>query len=82
MPAWGVSSVWLERRPVTSEVAGSSPVLPGPTHTNVIFDCLHPVECALSPSEFKRKLGDMVVEEYPEAVPKITVDEDYVSAEQ
>lgn len=56
--------------------------VPGPTHTNVIFDCLHPVECALSPSEFKRKLGDMVVEEYPDAVPKITVDEDYVSAEQ
>ena len=26
--AWGVSSVWLERRPVTSEVAGSSPVHP------------------------------------------------------
>lgn len=22
--------------------------VPGPTHTNVIFDCLHPVECALS----------------------------------
>lgn len=56
--------------------------VPGPTHTNVIFDCLHPVECVLSPSEFKRKLGDMVVEEYPDAVPKITVDEDYVSAEQ
>lgn len=56
--------------------------VPGPTHTNVIFDCLHPVECELSPSEFKRKLGDMVVEEYPDAVPKITVDEDYVSAEQ
>lgn len=56
--------------------------VPGPTHTNVIFDYLHPVECALSPSEFKRKLGDMVVEEYPDAVPKITVDEDYVSAEQ
>ena len=56
--------------------------VPGPTHTNVIFDCLHPVKCALSPSEFKRKLGDMVVEEYPDAVPKITVDEDYVSAEQ
>ena len=56
--------------------------VPGPTHTNVIFACLHPVECALSPSEFKRKLGDMVVEEYPDAVPKITVDEDYVSAEQ
>ena len=25
---WGVSSDWLERRPVTSEVAGSIPVLP------------------------------------------------------
>lgn len=56
--------------------------VPGPTHTNVIFDCLHPAECALSPSEFKRKLGDMVIEAYPDAVPKITVDEDYVSAEQ
>jgi hypothetical protein len=25
---WGRSSVWLERRPVTAEVAGSSPVVP------------------------------------------------------
>lgn len=56
--------------------------VPGPTHTNVIFDCLHPVECALSSDEFKRRLGDMVIEAYPDAVPKITVDEDYVSAEQ
>ncbi len=56
--------------------------VPGPTHTNVIFDCLHPTGCALGPSEFKRKLGDLVIEEYPDAVPKITIDEDYVSAEQ
>lgn len=56
--------------------------VPGPTHTNVIFDCLHPAECALSPAEFKRKLADLVVEAYPDAVPKITMDEDYVSAEQ
>lgn len=56
--------------------------VPGPTHTNVIFDCLHPAECALSPAEFKRKLTDLVVEAYPDAVPKITMDEDYVSAEQ
>src|ERR1035437_3353133 len=27
-PERGRSSVWLERRPVTSEVAGSSPVVP------------------------------------------------------
>ena len=56
--------------------------VPGPTHTNVIFDCLHPAECELSPAEFKARLGEMVVEQYPDAVPKITVDEDYVSAEQ
>ena len=56
--------------------------VPGPTHTNVIFDCLHPAECELSPGEFKAKLGEMVVAQYPDAVPKITVDEDYVSAEQ
>lgn len=56
--------------------------VPGPTHTNVIFDCLHPAECALSPAEFKRKLADLVVEAYPDAVPKITMDKDYVSAEQ
>lgn len=56
--------------------------VPGPTHTNVIFDCLHPAECELSPGEFKAKLGEMVIEQYPDAVPKITVDEDYVSAEQ
>lgn len=56
--------------------------VPGPTHINVIFDCLHPAECELSPGEFKAKLGEMVIEQYPDAVPKITVDEDYVSAEQ
>lgn len=56
--------------------------VPGPTHTNVIFDCLHPAECELSSGEFKAKLGEMVIAQYPDAVPKITVDEDYVSAEQ
>lgn len=56
--------------------------VPGPTHTNVIFDCLHPAECELSPGEFKARLGEMVIAQYPDAVPKITVDEDYVSAEQ
>lgn len=56
--------------------------VPGPTHTNVIFDCLHPAECELSPGEFKAKLGELVIAQYPDAVPKITVDEDYVSAEQ
>lgn len=56
--------------------------VPGPTHTNVIFDCLHPAECELTSAEFRTRLSGLVMGEYPDAVPKITVDEDYVSAEQ
>lgn len=56
--------------------------VPGPTHANVIFDCLHPAECELSSIEFRKRLIDLVVGEYPEAIPKITMDEDYVSAKQ
>ncbi|MDO4437207.1 MAG: cation diffusion facilitator family transporter [Coriobacteriaceae bacterium] len=56
--------------------------VPGPTHTNVIFDCLRPEDCSLSASELKAELSRLVVEAYPDAVPKITIDEDYVSAVQ
>lgn len=56
--------------------------VPGPTHTNVIFDALRPSGCALGLDEFRDRLAELVKGEYPDAVPKITVDEDYVSAEQ
>ncbi len=56
--------------------------VPGPTHANVIFDCFHPAECELSSAEFRKRLNELVVGEYPEAIPKITMDEDYVSTEQ
>lgn len=56
--------------------------VPGPTHTNVIFDCLRPAGCALSPTEVKERLSERVVAVYPQAICKITVDEDYVSAAQ
>lgn len=56
--------------------------VPGPTHTNVIFDCLRPENCALSAEEVKAQLSSLVVEAYPQAVSKITIDEDYVSAAQ
>lgn len=56
--------------------------VPGPTHTNVIFDCLRPEECELSARQLKDELGDRVEREYPKAVAKITVDEDYVSTAQ
>ena len=56
--------------------------VPGTTHTNVIFDCLRPEECELSARQLKDELGGRVEREYPKAVAKITVDEDYVSAAQ
>ena len=56
--------------------------VPGPTHTNVIFDCLRPEECELSARQLKDELGGRVEREYPKAIAKITVDEDYVSAAQ
>ena len=55
--------------------------VPGPTHTNVIFDCLRPEDCPLGASR-SRSASSLVIEAYPEAVPKITIDEDYVSAVQ
>lgn len=56
--------------------------VPGPTHTNVIFDCLRPAGCALCATEVKERLSERVVAVYPQAICKITVDEDYVSAAQ
>lgn len=56
--------------------------VPGPTHTNVIFDCLRPEGCPLDAEQIRRRLAQSVEEEYPRAVAKITVDEDYVSAAQ
>ena len=56
--------------------------VPGPTHTNVIFDCLRPESCPMDAHEISQRLGAAVVEAYPGSVPKITVDEDYVSARQ
>lgn len=56
--------------------------VPGPTHTNVIFDCLRPEGLEMSSEALKAELSRRVVEAYPYAVAKITVDEDYVSAHQ
>lgn len=56
--------------------------VPGPTHTNVIFDCVRPTDCALSASELRARVSDLVRDHYPRAVCKITVDESYVSSRQ
>ena len=56
--------------------------VPGPTHTNVIFDCVRPAGFALSASELRKRISELVRERYPRAICKITIDESYVSPRQ
>ena len=56
--------------------------VPGPTHTNVIFDCVRPHDLPMTETQLKRKITDIVRSQYPRAVCKITVDSDYVSSAQ
>ncbi|WP_085830877.1 cation diffusion facilitator family transporter [Collinsella vaginalis] len=54
----------------------------GPTHTNIIFDCVRPVGLAMEADELRRALTERVRRRYPDAICKITIDESYVSSEQ
>ena len=53
-------------------------VVPGTTHTNVIFDCVIPNELELSHSEVKQKITDIIQAEYPNYYCIITIDISYV----
>lgn len=55
---------------------------PGPTHTNVIFDCVRPASCTLSDRELRRRISELVRKDHPDAVCKITIDDSYVSSQQ
>ena len=52
--------------------------VPGPTHTNVIFDCVRPSDLQMSAEDVKHALAQRVESEYPKSIAKITIDEDYV----
>lgn len=56
-------------------------VAPGPTHTNVIFDCVKPCEVPISDDDLCARICAQVRHTHPEYVCKITIDDDYVSAE-
>lgn len=56
--------------------------VPGPTHTNVIFDCVRPAGSALSADELRERVARLVQEHYSRTIAKITVDESYVSSQQ
>lgn len=53
--------------------------VPGPTHTNVIFDCVRPHDLELTNDQLKARISELVRSQYPEAICKIHIDESYVS---
>ncbi len=56
--------------------------VPGVTHTNVLFDCLVPVDLGFSDQELVERISNLVIEKYPNVVCKITIDHSYVSSKQ
>lgn len=54
---------------------------PGPTHMNLIFDLVRPTYLTMSDDELRERVSELVVERYPRAVCKITIDRSYVSSE-
>ena len=55
-------------------------LVPGPTHTHVIFDVVRPHSCTYDDAELKARIATVVKEYQPDAVCKITIDDSYVSA--
>ena len=56
--------------------------VPGPTHTNVIFDCVRPADLEFDEEALARRVDQIVRDHYPATRCVITVDESYVSSEQ
>ncbi|SEH36368.1 MULTISPECIES: cation diffusion facilitator family transporter [Atopobiaceae] len=54
--------------------------VPGPTHTNVIFDCVRPHELEMSDDELRGTINGMVREKHPTYNCVITIDQSYVSS--
>ncbi len=75
---------------IDEHVKGISPDLsihdlrcvPGPTHTNVIFDVVKPYGLDMTDEELKEEISRIVCAHKNDAVCKITIDHSYVSAKQ
>lgn len=55
-------------------------IVPGPTHTNVIFDVLRPADFSISNDELVRRVEEIVKERQHDAVCKITIDSSYATS--
>ena len=56
--------------------------VPGPTHTNVIFDCVKPADFDMDDEDLRARIATLVAADHPQAICKITIDQSYVSSEQ
>lgn len=54
-------------------------IIPGDSHTNMIFDCVVPHEFSLTDSEVKQRIQELVTTEYPGYCCVITVDKSYAA---
>ncbi len=54
-------------------------IVPGASHTNVIFDCVVPPGFAMRYSQLKEQISRMVAAQYPNHFCVITIDTDYAS---
>lgn len=52
-------------------------IVPGPTHTNMIFDCVVPNDCQIAPGEVCRRIREKVSTSYPDHFCMITIDESF-----
>ena len=56
--------------------------VPGPTHTNLIFDCVKPADFDMDDEDLRARIATLVAVDHPQAICKITIDQSYVSSEQ
>lgn len=54
-------------------------IVPGTTHTNVIFDCVVPQDCGKTHSEIRAEIHRIVTEKYPDHYCVITLDDSFAA---
>ena len=54
-------------------------IVPGTSHTNLIFDCVMPHSLNMTPSELKSKIRNLVNQEYPNYYCVLTIDSSYAA---
>lgn len=53
-------------------------IVPGNTHTNIVFDCVVPYDCRIEPREIRERICQEVQAEYPNYYCVITLENSYI----